>query len=137
MEHIRKRKDFLAAARARSQARQSVVVQIRDRGDAAAPRLGLTTTRKLGNAVKRNRIRRRLRAAARTVLEARARPGHDYVLIGRQVSADVPFERLVADLGKAVDKLQLEAHMNHRGSIAAQLERANDKGRPAADEAKP
>ena len=137
MEHIRKRKDFLAAARARSQARQSVVVQIRDRGDEAAPRLGLTTTRKLGNAVKRNRIRRRLRAAARAVLEARARPGHDYVLIGRQASADVPFDRLVADLGKAVDKLQHEAHMNHRGDVAAQPDRLNDMGRSPADGAKP
>ncbi len=137
MEHIRKRKDFLAAARARSQARQSVVVQIRDRGDDAAPRLGLTTTRKLGNAVKRNRIRRRLRAAARAVLGPRARPGHDYVLIGRQASADVSFERLLADLGKAVDKLQHEAHMNQRGEAATQADRQHSKGRSAADGTRP
>jgi ribonuclease P protein component len=105
MEHIRKRKDFLAAARARSQARASLVVQVRDRGDDGPARLGLTTTRKLGNAVARNRIRRRLRAAARAVLAPRARAGHDYVLIGRTTTAQASYQALVSDLGKAIEKL--------------------------------
>ncbi len=106
MEHIRKRKDFLAAARASSLARHSLVLQVRDRGDEAPARLGFTTTKKLGVAVRRNRIRRRLRAAARAVLAERALPGHDYVLIGRSATAEVSFDRLLADLEKAVDKLE-------------------------------
>jgi len=137
MEHIRKRKDFLAAARARSQARASLVVQVRDRGDGAPPRLGFTTSRKLGNAVRRNRIRRRLRAAARAVLGSRARPGHDYVLIGRAATADARFDDLVADLGKAVDKLQQAAHMNERGGTAAASSHPHDNDRKAANGAKP
>jgi ribonuclease P protein component len=137
MEHIRKRKDFLAAARAPSQARASLVVQVRDRGDDHPARLGLTTTKKLGNAVRRNRIRRRLRAAARAALEARALPGHDYVLIGRATTAETSFQMLVADLGKAVDKLQRAAHMNEPGTIAAASRHQHDNHRTAANGAKP
>jgi len=137
MEHIRKRKDFLAAARASSQARPSLVLQVRDRGDEAPARLGLTTTKKLGIAVRRNRIRRRLRAAARAVLDARALPGHDYVLIGRSATADVSFDRLVADLQKAVDKLERTAHMSERDGGPDALRRPHDNGREAASEAKP
>ena len=136
MEHLKKRKDFLAAARARSQARASLVVQIHDRGDTAAPRLGLTVTKKLGNAVRRNRIRRRLREAARRALEGRALVGHDYVLIGRSATADVDFAQLVADLSRAVDKLQRSAHMkDHGGAPPRQDSPVTD--RQAANGAKP
>jgi len=136
MEHIRKRKDFLAAARASSLARPSLVLQVRDRGDEAPARLGFTTTKKLGVAVRRNRIRRRLRAAARAVLGLRALPGHDYVLIGRSATADVSFHRLVYDLEKAVDKAERAAHMNERGGGTEALSPAHDNGREAASEAK-
>jgi len=137
MEHIRKRKDFLAAARGPSLARASLVLQVRDRGDSAPARLGLTTTKKLGNAVRRNRIRRRLRAAAREVLDARALPGHDYVLIGRAATAEVGFDKLVADLRNAVDKMQHAAHMNERGGHAAASRQRHENDRTAGNEAKP
>lgn len=137
MEHIRKRKDFLAAARASSLARPSLVVQVRDRGDQAPARLGFTTTKKLGIAVRRNRIRRRLRAAARSVIEPRALPGYDYVLIGRSGTAEVSFGRLVRDLEKAVDKLERAAHMQMRSDGAGVLRRPHDNGRETASEAKP
>ncbi len=68
-------------------------------------RLGLTATRKIGNAVRRNRARRRLRALARTELAIRARPGIDYVMIARQGTADRDWSDLVSDLGKAVGYL--------------------------------
>lgn len=68
-------------------------------------RLGLTATRKIGNAVRRNRARRRLRALARTELAVRARPGIDYVMIARQGTADRDWSDLVSDLGKAVGYL--------------------------------
>ena len=61
MQRLTRRQDFLAAARAASQAMPGMVVQMRARGDDAAPRVGFTCTRKLGNAVTRNRIKRRLR----------------------------------------------------------------------------
>ena len=68
-------------------------------------RLGLTATRKIGNAVRRNRARRRLRALARTELARRARTGIDYVMIARQGTADRDWSDLVSDLGKTVGYL--------------------------------
>ena len=68
-------------------------------------RLGLTASRKVGNAVRRNRSRRRLRALARTELTAHARSGIDYVMIARHGTADRPWPDLVTDLAKAVGYL--------------------------------
>jgi ribonuclease P protein component len=69
-------------------------------------RIGFTCSRKVGNAVARNRARRRLRAAARAVLPALARPGWDYVLIGRPVeTATRPFALLLDDLRAALSRV--------------------------------
>jgi ribonuclease P protein component len=70
-----------------------------------APRLGFTVTRKVGNAVDRNRARRRLRAAAREVFAGLALPGHDYVVIGRRETLARPFPDLLADLADALRKI--------------------------------
>ena len=65
-------------------------------------RLGLTATKKIGNAVMRNRARRRLRALARHLLAPVARPGVDYVLIARHDTAVVAWDELLAGLPKAI-----------------------------------
>jgi len=103
IEPIRRRADFLAVARARRVAAPGMVVQARDRGAAGPARLGLTCSRKVGNAVARNRAKRRLRAAARAVLPGAARPGWDYVLIGRQAAR--PMAELSSDLARALARL--------------------------------
>ena len=77
-------------------------------------RLGLTASKKTGNAVRRNRARRRLRALARTELARRARPGTDYVMIVRHGTAERSWDDLVADLHKTIGYL-------HRG-----IERAGE-----------
>ena len=105
MERLRRRADFLAAAKAPWRARPTVVVQRRARGDAGPPRLGFTATRKVGNAVRRNRAKRRLRAAAREVLHTVAEPGTDYVLIARPTTPDCDWERLLDDLRAALQRL--------------------------------
>lgn len=105
MERLKRRQDFVAAARAQYAAMPGMVVQMRSRGDQGPPRVGFTTTRKLGNAVVRNRIRRRLREVARLRLASLARPGHDYVLIGREKSLDRPFSQLENDLTSALQRL--------------------------------
>ena len=87
-----------------------MVVQARDRKDEAEPRVGFTTTKKLGNAVIRNRIRRRLREAARLTLPEVARRGFDYVLIGRAGAADRPFAELQKDLNSALKRLHRTPH---------------------------
>ena len=81
-------------------------------------RLGLTATRKIGNAVRRNRARRRLRALARTELAALARAGIDYVMIARQGAADRDWADLVSDLGKAVG--YLHRTMDRQGGASAE-----------------
>lgn len=83
------------------------VLQGRDRGDGdPAVGVGFTCSRKVGNAVARNRAKRRLRAAARAVLPAKARPGWDYALIGRAgATAARPFALLLDDLRAALDRV--------------------------------
>ena len=102
MERIRRRADFLAASRAPWKARPTLVVQCRDRGDAHPARVGFTATKKVGNAVVRNRAKRRLRALAHQHLAPAARPGHDYVLVARPPTPAADWARLVDDFQKAL-----------------------------------
>ena len=101
---MRARADFLAARRGERRGGRWFTLKVLDRGRAdaalrdAPPRLGLTVTKKIGNAVRRNRIRRRVREAVRTAVAADMRPGHDYVIVARAEVATVPFEALVAEL---------------------------------------
>ena len=106
---LKNRSDFLACARGRRVHRPALVLQGRRRqpgenGDQI--RYGLTATKKLGNAVVRNRIRRRLRAAAQEVLPEKAIAGWDYVLIGRVGALKCPFGDLLRDLETALEMLQ-------------------------------
>lgn len=75
--------------------------------ESAAPtlRVGFTCSKKVGNAVARNRARRRLRAAAAQILAAEAAPGFDYVLIGRQETLHRPFALLLQDLQTALKRV--------------------------------
>ena len=103
MDILKKRKDFLEAARGKREVRQSFVLQAYRRGDAAPLRVGFACSKKVGNAVARNRAKRRLREIARRVLPAEGQPGTDYVLIGRQAeTAARPFDLLLADLRSAL-----------------------------------
>lgn len=70
-------------------------------------RLGITVTKKVGNAVRRNRIRRRLRAVAAEILPSQARAGYDYVLIGRAATLTRPYPDLLVDLGRALTRLRV------------------------------
>ncbi|GGD96791.1 hypothetical protein GCM10011390_14440 [Aureimonas endophytica] len=79
-------------------------IETRDRRDGGEPRLGLTVTKKVGNAVLRNRIRRRLREAVRTVCAREMAAGYDYVIVARREVADLPFERLTDELSRRLAK---------------------------------
>ncbi|MGS4946890.1 ribonuclease P protein component [Meridianimarinicoccus sp. RP-17] len=110
LQTLTRRADFLAAARARHRATSGFIVQARARReDETAPealRVGFTCSKKVGNAVARNRVKRRLRALARSVLPAHGQRGWDYVLIGRSgVTATRDFAVMQADLADALDRL--------------------------------
>ena len=107
MSILRKRPDFLRAARAARTSRPGFTLQARERRadePATGLRVGYTCSKKVGNAVARNRAKRRLRALARDVFPACGRPGWDYVLIGRpDVTATRNFAEMRAELASAVE----------------------------------
>lgn len=72
--------------------------------DTGAPRFGLTITKKIGGAVQRNKIRRRLKDAIRRLQAEHAKPGFDYVIVARGPSLDCPFAALMADVATALTR---------------------------------
>ncbi len=109
MERLKRRQDFVAAAKAVAQPMPAFVMQLRKRDDEAPARLGFTCTKKLGNAVVRNRIRRRLKEAARLSLQNVTVAGFDYVVIGRPQGETRPFQLLQDDLISATTRLHAKA----------------------------
>ena len=109
-ERLRKRPDFLLAAKAPALSRGAVFIQMRKRPDDEDPtvRVGFTATKKIGGAVDRNRAKRRLREAARLVLPLHARPSHDYVFIARGGTTVREWGRLLDDVKTALISLAAE-----------------------------
>ena len=106
LETLTQRADFLRAAKALRVGCAAFLVQARKASDSGPARIGFTCSKKIGNAVTRNRAKRRLRAVARAVLPARARPGWDYVLVGRPgATVTHDFAALCRDLDAALEKL--------------------------------
>jgi len=108
VERIKRRVDFKAAAKARRVGSRHFLMQMRDRveNNSGQPsRFGFTVTKKVGGAVVRNRIRRRLKELVRIDTGARARPGHDYVLVARASAEKADFTELKTDLARAIDKI--------------------------------
>jgi ribonuclease P protein component len=100
-----KRSDYLAANAGRRAPMPGFVLLVKARGDGdASMRLGITVTKKVGNAVVRNRIKRRFRALAREVLPSHGTEGADHVLIGRLPAKDRDWAQLGADLTRALAK---------------------------------
>lgn len=103
---IKKRSDFLAANRGKRYATPGFVLLVKDRQDEQPDiRLGITITKKVGNAVVRNRMRRRFRALAQEMLAEKGKPGADHILIGRDGGIERDFGALRADMAKALEKL--------------------------------
>jgi ribonuclease P protein component len=110
VEHLKKRADFLRAARGIRRVQGAITLEtcpapLTDALPEALPgrlRVGFTASKKIGNAVTRNRAKRRLRAAAPQLLPLLGRPGHDYVLVARGTTVARPFPALLSDITTAL-----------------------------------
>lgn len=99
MKTLKRRSEFLAVANGGRTDRRAFALQGLARGDEdATSRVGYTVTKKTGNAVERNRIRRRLRAAVAQLGDDTVPQGADFVIIGRRAALSLPFTDLVRDL---------------------------------------
>ena len=107
MERLRRRADFMAAAGGRKVTTAAFVLQARGRADDNGPvRVGFTVSKKVGTAVERNRVRRRLKDVVKRSAAGRLRSGHDYVLIGRRAALRLPFDRIVEEFNTALRRLE-------------------------------
>ena len=113
---LKRRAEFLrVAASRRKWAAPGLILQAApaepqdENASAPTMRVGFTCSKKVGNAVARNRAKRRLRAAAREVLGLEATPRHDYVLIGRTETLRRPYALLLQDLRTALKRVSAPA----------------------------
>lgn len=104
-QRLKRRAEFLrVASRGRKAAVHGLVLQALARPDDEPARIGFTVTKKVGNAVIRNRTRRRLKEATRLLLRDRVVTGADLVVIGRDSTRSRPFTELMDDLARALTK---------------------------------
>jgi ribonuclease P protein component len=101
---LKQRADFLAAAAGPKVPAAGFILQVRERGDTTPARFGFTVSKKVGNAVERNRARRRLREVVRLAATLAGEAGHDYVLIGRRAALALPFGRLQVEFTGALKR---------------------------------
>jgi len=115
---LKKRRDFLRIARGRLKwVSKSMIVQIAatpedERSSARHIRVGYTASKKVGNAVKRNRAKRRLRQVVRDLLPDHGQADHDYVLIARTVRDELPYDHLIRDFRWCLRRLKPEEPPN-------------------------
>jgi ribonuclease P protein component len=105
MERLTRRADFLSAAKGLRASAGAFVVQARRRAEDGPARIGFTVSRQVGNAVERNRVRRRLREMVRLSAGGGMHGGHDYVLIGRRAALAAPFGEMRQDLDAALRRI--------------------------------
>lgn len=97
-----KRSEFLAARRGKKSRGPYFLIESIDRGDGGPPRVGFTVTKKVGNAVTRNRIRRRLKEACRVYAGGDMAVGRDYVIVGRREILHISFDTLKDELARRI-----------------------------------
>ncbi|HEY2185585.1 MAG TPA: ribonuclease P protein component [Xanthobacteraceae bacterium] len=107
VERLKRRADFLAAATEMKAPTAGFILQVRKRGDQGPGRVGFTVARKVGNAVERNRVRRRLKEMVRLAAATGLPDGNDYVLVGRRAALSLPFEQIAHDFKRALGRLRV------------------------------
>jgi ribonuclease P protein component len=134
MERLKRRTDFRAAATGARAPGRAFVLQARRRADEGPVRVGFTVSKQVGNAVERNRVRRRLREMVRLAAAGQLHGGHDYVLIGRRAALQAPFGDMMRELDAALSRI----HASGRGATGGALKGTlHETGSPAASRRKP
>ncbi|MCF1504848.1 ribonuclease P protein component [Afifella sp. H1R] len=114
MQRLKKRRDFLAARKGFRRAGPYFVLESRDRGDSEEGRIGFTVSKRVARqAVVRNRIRRRLKEAAREAVSDRQQTGRDLVVIARLPALRADFADLVGAFSTALTASSETAHHDH------------------------
>jgi ribonuclease P protein component len=111
MERLKRRADFRAASSGSRIPTGGFVLLSRPRGDERGARIGFTVSKQVGNAVVRNRVRRRLREVVRLSAGASMHDGHDYVLIGRRTALALPFAKIQQQFDTALHRI----HSSQKG----------------------
>ena len=124
LRRLRRRSQFLRAARGNRAGRSAFGLQVVAVEDETAG-IGFTVTKKVGNSPERNRMKRRMRAAA-AACAGDFKPGHDYVLVARREALSQPFARMVADLGGLI----LRVHDEKAGNTRSPTGRGQRNSRP-------
>ena len=127
---LKQRPEFLRVAATRKKwVAPGLILQVRIHSAKGTPsraddllRVGFTVSKKVGNAVARNRAKRRLRALSAEILPVHAKPGFDLVLIGRRTTINRPWLKLVGDLLTALDKMGLAQ------DLGPQVQSQDDQG---------
>jgi len=125
---LKRRAEFQRVGRGRRTQAPSFTLQANRRAESLGfARFGLTITKKVGNAVERNRIRRRLREALRLTVGLETRPDHDYVLMARRETLGRRFEALQADMRRAFSQASAAGAKADRGSARRPVQDNRDK----------
>ncbi len=132
ISRLKRRADFLRAARGRRARMDAFALQANRRAaspDGLGARVGFTVTKKLGGAVVRNRIRRRLKEALRLSPNLETRPDHDYVLMAQREALGRRFDLLLADLRRAFSLVHARSPRSGRPRQSEDRDRDRDKRR--------
>ncbi len=128
MERLKRRSDFRAAAAATRAPCKAFVLQARRRADEKEDiRVGFTVSRRVGNAVERNRVRRRLRELLRLASVEDLRAGYDYVMIGRRAALDLPFGDMMRELDAALQRIHAVERERTGGAAKGSLHEAGSQ----------
>ncbi len=101
---LKSRPQFLAVREGEKRRGKYILLEVLDHKDPETPpRVGFTVTKKHGNSVERNRMRRRLREAVRLSAGFAMQPGHDYVIVARREVLNAPFAQLTAQLAERIE----------------------------------
>ena len=97
LDKITKRSDYLRASKSKYVRTNSFVIQFYNRNDSSDPRYGITATKKIGNAIKRNKAKRRIRSLVKDLLPKYGKNGYDYVFVAKEKVIDSPWDSLLQE----------------------------------------